>query len=144
MPPPAPNFQIDAPTVIEAPRNETIIIVPKERRSFQDGQKPIHIPIPQDSVPGLIVPQPQTARIPMAPRRIDPSRATTIEKYVIGEVACPLDLLQGSIVRMCNAHSGTYKLSQKGDGKYFHQQQCWFCENILLTFHTYVNTSCLP
>jgi len=136
--PPPPHFSIDAPAVKGVPREpETIIIVPQERQSFEDYQKPINIPIPeisvselQASVPKQVVPQPPTPRS-VTPKRIDPSKAVTVEKHVTGEASCPLDLPKGGIVRVCNAHSGKYKISQEGNEKYFHQQQCWLCENIL-------------
>lgn len=138
--PPPPNFSIGAPMATEMPpfpERHEVILVPQERQSFEDYQKPIQIPIPetsayerQTSVAEANVPQPIVPR-PVAPRRIDPSKAATVEKYVIGEVSCPLDLPKGGIVKVCNAKSGKYKLSGQGDGKYFHQQECWFCENVL-------------
>jgi len=130
--PPPPHAMIGAPTVeISEPRHE-VILVPQERQSFEDYQKPIHIPVPPESVAETepLSSQPSAPQTP-TPRRTNPSKATTIEKYVTGEASCPIDLPRGGIVRVCNAKSGKYKISQERNEKYFHQQQCWFCENIL-------------
>lgn len=130
---PSPNEVIGAPRIIGVPEpvESEIILVPQERQSFEDYRKPIHIPVPRESVTETesLLPQPSTPRI-TAPR-IDPSKAATVEKHVTGEASCPIDLPKGGIVRVCNARSGKYKISQEGNEKYFHQQQCWFCENIL-------------
>lgn len=139
-PVPPSDFLTGAPTVTEVPPlpdGNEIIIIPQEPQSFGDYQKPIHIAIPeisvqerQVSVTEPTIPQPTVPR-PVAPRRIDSSKAATIEKHVVGEAACPLDLPKGGIVKVCNAKSGKYKLSQETKEKYFHQQECWFCENVL-------------
>ncbi|MEK7082821.1 MAG: hypothetical protein AAB972_01505 [Patescibacteria group bacterium] len=119
---------IEMETII-IPQQELRVIVTPEHPRYEE---PLDESVPRIPVPEWSVPQVSIGRV-VKPRlrRIDPSRAPTIEKYVIGEVACPLDLPKGGIVRVCNAHSGKYKLPEQGGAKYFHQQQCWFCENIL-------------
>lgn len=80
--------------------------------------------IPQQSQTQILPPSPPLTRVPIRDR----SKISVIEKFITGEAACPDDLPQGGIVKMCNAHSGEYSL-ESGHGKYYHQQQCWICEN---------------
>lgn len=128
------------------PSNETRheIRIPQQELETVVIPQQTEIPnVRDESIPRIPVPEPPTPRVAILNaavmprmikpglRRIDPSKATLIEKHVAGEVACPLNLPKGGIVRVCNARSGRYKFDGDGDTKYFHQQQCWFCENIL-------------
>ena len=120
---------VSADTNIVIPQQELEIVVPRQTQplEFQD-ESILRIPIPEPPIPHVSIPR--IVRPKPRLRRIDPSKAPTLEKHVIGSVACPLDLPKGGIVRVCNARSHEYRLSES-NAKYFHQQQCWFCENIL-------------
>ena len=117
---------IDVRKEIVIPQQEVMVI--PEQSIPESTHYPVHgILIPGPPVPHVTIPHITKPRL----KRINPSKAPTIEKYVIGEVACPLDLPKGGIVRVCNARSAKYKLIEGDETRYFHQQQCWFCENIL-------------
>ena len=125
---PQQRHTIEMETIIIPQQHLRVIVTPEHPRYEEPPDESVpRIPVPEWSIPQVSIGRVVKPRL----RRIDPSKAPTIEKYVIGEVACPLDLPKGGIVRVCNAHSGKYKLPEQGNTKYFHQQQCWFCENIL-------------